>query len=348
MKKNIKKYWLFALFLLPITLFAQEGLDPENGGIGSTDYERNGTSSFMFLKLQTEARTAALAGIKTVFSRSDASSALTNPASMTDEKNIGASFSYVNYIADINYGTVSLVKNFGNLGAFGISLIYLDYGEMYETSYEDFVVAGENLKIINDNLGTFSGGDMAIGLSYARNATDRFQIGGTVKYIQETLVDTRDISTSTWSIDIGTVYYTGLKTLRIAMLGSNFGPDAEFKGYEQRVGSFPDQARLPMVFSLGAAMDVMEGVDSPHFLTVGAEFIHPNDGPEKVHFATEYVYNEMLSLRGGYRFKYDEEGITFGAGVNLDYAGMKLKVNYAYVDFGRLQNTQMFSVIFGI
>ena len=68
--KNIIRIHL--LILLPVVLFAQHGLNPEDGGIETTDFERTGTASFLFLKLQTEARTAALAGIKTVFSHGDA------------------------------------------------------------------------------------------------------------------------------------------------------------------------------------------------------------------------------------------------------------------------------------
>ena len=94
-----------------------------------------------------------------------------------------------------------------------------------------------------------------------------------MKYFQETLDDAK---TGNWAIDIGTYYHTGIKTFRIAMLGQNFGPDTEFTKYDEQIQIPPSQVRMPMVFKLGAAVDLIEkSADHPHLLTPGNRIYAP-------------------------------------------------------------------------
>jgi len=316
-----------------------------DGGLDPSPFERVGMSGFQFLKIQTNARMAALGGMRTALSHGNAASALTNPASIADIKNFGFAFTRMNYIADIQYFSGSLVKNFGKWGILGVNFIHLDYGDITRT-YWGFDAQSNPIAVTD---GTFSGGDLALGLSYARQVTDRLQIGGTFRYINEILDDDSGVSTSLWAIDIGTVYYTGIRSFRIAMLGSNFGPDAEFVEFEERFGIRPVEVQLPVVFSLGAAYDFFEGNDSPHFMTLAAEFIHPNDGPERVHIGAEYSLMELLILRGGYRFNYDEDGLSLGAGIKVSVSRNNLiEIDYAFMDFGLLGVRHMFTLGYNI
>jgi hypothetical protein len=111
------------------------------------------------------------------------------------------------------------------------------------------------------------------------------------------------------SIDIGTVFYTGFKSLRIAMAARNFGPDQNLAGWDEVVQIEPVDVRMPIEFRLGLGMDFLDYEGSPHLLTVVLEGTHPNDGPERVNFGTEYWFNQLIALRAGYRFNYDEEGL---------------------------------------
>jgi hypothetical protein len=202
---------------------------------------------------------------------------------------------------------------------------------------------------LNLDQGEFSGGDLAIGLSYARQITDRLQVGGTARYIKETLDDVEGISTSNWALDIGTTYYTGIKSLRLAMLGRNFGPDVNFAEFDERIGTAPVDVKMPMQFVMGVGYDLLEGMDgSPHLLTLAAEFVHPNDGPEKLHFGAEYTLASMFTVRGGYRQNYDEEGLTLGAGLNIHTGAFRVRFNYAYVDFGTFDYVNLFTLNVGM
>ena len=339
------------LMILPLTLFAQRRY-PENPyapdvdyGVHPSDYEKTGTTGWQFLKVNTDARTAAVGGIQSVISHGDASSLFSNPASIADVKNLSLATSQLTWLADTQFLSAGIVKNMGAIGTLGVSYVYFDYGTMERTFYTE-----DELGVYQPTLnqGEFSGSDLAIGLSYARNVTDRLQVGGTFRYLSETLDDGNDVSASQWAIDVGTIYYTGIKTLRVAMLSRNFGPDVEFVEYEEEIGTPAAHIPMPMSFTLGAAIDFLEGQESPHLLTVATEFIHPNDGPEKLSVGGEYTFMNLFSLRGGYRYNYDEAGLTLGGGLNLRTASFKLNINYAYIDLGRLDNKNLFSLVIGL
>ncbi len=349
--------WSPVLILLLVTgstseILAQDRIyEAEVGrGIKALPYSRVGRSGWQFFKLPTSARVASMGGISTVIGGADANGALSNPAVISDIENISVSGSHMSWIADINYYSGAAALNVEGWGTFAISLITLDYGDMERTeNVEQFGPGGETLgrtAPVISGLGTFSASDFGIGVNYAKRITDRLQVGGTVKYFQETL---DGASTSNWAIDIGTYYHTGIKSLRIAMLGQNFGPDTEFTKYDEQIQITPSSVRMPMVFKLGVAMDILEQVGgNPHLFTLAAEFTHPNDGDQKLNFGAEYAFQKLAYIRGGYRFNYDEEGLTAGGGLRLARDKMSISVDYSYIDFNRLGDVHMVTVGFGI
>jgi hypothetical protein len=333
--------------ILPADLFAQYYQDIDTG-VHPADFDRIAQTGWQFLKLPTSARQAGMGGIFTSAGHGDATSALTNPASITDVDNIDLSLTTMNWIADIAYQSGSVVKNFGNWGTLGAHFIFVDYGDMQRTRHEDLIVNGRRTGTteIATGLGTFSANDFAIGLSYGRSITNKLSVGGNVRFIQEKI---DDATTSNWAVDIGTIYYTGFKTLRLAMVGRNFGPDANFAEWNERIQITPANVRMPMVFGLGAAIDIFEGGEgNPHLLTFAAEFTHPNDGPEKVNVGAEYVLYNLIIARGGYRFNYDEEGLTLGGGLQLKTRSFNVNFNYSYWSFGVFDSVNMISMGIGL
>ena len=167
-----------APILLLVLGFASEGFAQRRfeaqveSGIAPLPYSRVGRSGWQFAKLPTSARMASLGGISTVMSKADANGALTNPATISDVENISLSGSSMNWIADITYYSGAVVKNFDQWGVFGLSISSLDYGEMERTiNEEQFGPDGETLgrtQPVIDGLGTFSGGDLAVGINYSR------------------------------------------------------------------------------------------------------------------------------------------------------------------------------------
>jgi hypothetical protein len=149
-------------------------------------------------------------------------------------------------------------------------------------------------------------------------------------------------------LDIGTLYYTGYRSLRIAITARNFGPDSKFGGWSEQYQSESDNVRMPLDFRAGIAMDFMDDAQSPHLITVILEGDHPNDGREKFHLGVSYSFEKTFFLRGGYKFNYDVQTFTFGAGMNYAFGESFGTVNYAYVDFGELTRVHMISLGFSL
>jgi hypothetical protein len=313
-------------------------------GVDPMAYSRVGTAGWQFLKLPSNARSMAMGGVRAALAHGDADAAFMNPASTSDVKDFDLAFSTMEWVADIQYSGISAVKNLQQWGTIGVNLAYVNYGDMVRTEIGEFN-GSPGAVAITEGLGTFTAHDLAFGLLYSRQITDRLQLGGNIRFLEEQLDDARMRS---WGVDVGTLYYTGLGSLRISMLGRNFGPDGEFQEYEGRIAQSAAKVRMPMMFVLGAAMDLLD--DSPqsmHRITLAAEYVKPNDGPEKVNVGAEYFMFQHFYFRGGYRFNYDEERYTFGIGGEFYGTDeMRLKADIAYADLGRFGYVTMLT--FGV
>jgi len=336
MKDNNRFLRIFPVMLISLLVisgaYAQTGIEPEK-------IERVGLSGWQFLKINLDSRQTAMGGAFAAISNGNVGSIYGNPAALSDIKNFDVAFNNVNYIADINYVSAALAKNFEGIGVFAVSFASLDVGDIPRTINR--VIPGEDRTEAFVTKETFTGGNFAAGISYARRITDRLSIGGNVRWIREEI---DDLSMNNISVDFGTIFYTGWRSLRLAMTARNFGPDQNLVGWSEEVQIEPVDIRMPFDFHLGIAMDFFDHADSPHFLTVVVEGTHPNDGPEKVNTGAEYWFNDILALRAGYRFNYDEESYTFGAGLKYGISGVTGRVDYAFIDFGRLEQLHMFTL----
>jgi hypothetical protein len=73
---------------------------------------------------------------------------------------------------------------------------------------------------------------------------------------------------------------------------------------------------------------------------------HPVDNAENASMGLEYQLWNVLSARVGYKFNYDEERLTLGAGWQLPLWSTKTRIDYAYTDFGFLDSAHRFSFDF--
>lgn len=334
-KKHLQIISLAVLLILLACsgLYAQSGIEPSN-------LERAGHSGWQFLKINLDPRVTAMGGAFTAVSHGDVGAIYGNPSALVDVNNFDVAFYNVNYIADISYVSAAIAKNFGGIGIFALSIASLDVGDIQRTINSPITGEDRTEAVVLDGQ-FFTGGDFAAGISYAKNLTDRLSVGANVRWIREEI---DDLSMSNLSVDFGTTYYTGFKSLRLAMAARNFGPDRNLTGWSEEVQIEPVDIRMPLDFRVGLAMDFFENENSPHFLTLSVEGTHPNDGPEKVHLGAEYWFNNILSLRGGYRVNYDEENFTFGGGLQYSLSNLAGRINYAFVNFGRLQQVHMFNL----
>jgi hypothetical protein len=152
-----------------------------------------------------------------------------------------------------------------------------------------------------------------------------------MKFIDELYEEERAVG---WAADIGTLYNTGFKNFKIGMVMTNFGPDLKF---------LRDSYPLPISFKFGASMEVLNFGE--HKTLVDFEIGHPNDNLEKFNGGIEYSYKDFLTLRAGDQFGYDTGDFSFGAGVKIPlYSKTKLRVDYGYYNFGRLDQVHRFTL----
>jgi hypothetical protein len=319
--------------LLTVFIQAQSGIPPN-------DIERAGQSGWQFLKINGDARQAALGGAFTAISNGDASSVFGNPASLSDVQNIDVRVNVLQWIADINYQSLAAAYSFGQFGVVAVSIAMLDYGDIPETINMSSGTGGTT-PVITGNM--FSANDMVVGLSYSKKITENLSIGGNIRWMQQQIAE---LSMSNWSLDFGTLYYTGFRSLRIAITARNFGPDSRFGGWSEEYQTESDNVRMPLDFRAGIAMDFLDEPGSPHLLTTIVEGDHPNDGKEKFHLGVSYAFDGKFFVRGGYKFNYDVQKFTFGAGITYPLGVTVGTINYAYVDFGELTQVHMFSLGF--
>ena len=64
-----------------------------------------------------------------------------------------------------------------------------------------------------------------------------------------------------------------------------------------------------------------------------------NDAEEQYNLGAEYVFNNMVALRGGYKFAYDQEDFTGGLGLTMGTFGVDGTLDLAYNNFKYLPGT---------
>jgi len=322
---------IFILVSAPHSNYAQSGITPSN-------ISRAGQSGWQFLKINGDPRQAALGGSIMTTVNPTSNVVFGSPAMLTLVKQSDVQFNSMNWIADIKYYSLVYSQRISWIGTFAASAVVLDYGDMVETMHSP-LQGGATVPILTGN--TFTASDLAIGLSYARQITDQLSVGGTIRYLNETIAS---VGMSSWSVDFSTMYFTGFRSLRLSLAARNFGPDAHLVGYSEELQSEPVDIRMPLELRAGIAYDILEKDDDPHLLSVMLEGKVASDCPEKIHIGTEYIFNDQFSLRTGYRVNYDEEGLTFGLGFMVPFGSQQYSANYAYLDFGALKQVHMFSL----
>lgn len=308
-----------------------------------------GSTAAPFLNIAVSPRAISMGGAF-IATANDVSSLYWNPAGASRSDINEAMFSHSRWFADINYNWAGAMVKLGGAGTLGLSLTYLDYGDIEVTTLAEQDGTGE----------FFSASDMSLGLTYAYNLTDRFSLGGTVKYIQQKIWNS---SASAIAIDLGVLFHSDIYGLRIGATITNFGTGMQMDGKDLLVqhdidpniygnndqilaNLQTDEFPLPLTFRIGLAMDVLDTDD--HRFTLAADALHPNDNSESVNVGAEYMFNNLIAFRVGYKSLFldnSEEGLTAGIGLNYNFAtDFGVRIDYAYQDFEVLDYTQHFSL----
>ena len=334
---------LMGISIHSVVLAQDNPESPDEGTI-----TRVGTTAAQFLKLGVGARAISLGGAY-VAEANDMSAVYWNPAGFARLSGSHVQLSNTRYRADVNYNFAAFGTSIDRVGSLGLSLLMVDSGDMAVRTEMQPEGTGEQFNVLS----------FALQFSYARNLSDQFSLGANVKLVQERVWHSK---ASSVAFDIGTLFTTPFKSLRLGASMSNLGPKMRLDGRDILFSEDPspntdgtaeivnaqyrtDGFSMPLIFRVGLAWDALH--TGTHRIVVITDAAHPNDNAEYVNAGAEYEFRELIAFRAGYRnlFKPDtEQGLTAGGSlairINRDLAA---RFDYAYADFGRLTQTHWFT-----
>jgi long-subunit fatty acid transport protein len=315
----------------------------------SLNVSKRGTTAAPFLSIAQGARAVGMGGAFVAVA-DDQSSMYWNPAGIADIPGISVVLDHTYWIADIQYDYVGTTVNMGSIGTLGVNVTSSNIPDMRVTTVDAQDGTGE----------VFGVSDLALGVTYAIRLTDNFSIGFNPIFIYQKIWK---MSASGIALDMGVKYRMPFKGFTLGMSISNFGSKMQMTGENANVLYDPDQQTtgnngripsavstdewdLPLNFRVGIAYDVATGDFGKLILAVDA--LHPNDNYESLNLGGEYLINDVLYLRGGYKslfLKDSEERMTAGIGVKEYLVGnVQVSVDYAYQGFARLKTAQKISL----
>lgn len=317
----MKKYWIIIFSVAVLT-----------------GQSKVGTSAAHFLGIGVGARSVSMGGAFTSVAY-DASALYWNPGAVSRLENSQVLFSSAEWLVETNLNMLAAVLLIDHSKAIGLSFVYLDYGKEEITDLEN-----------QDGTGLYwSAHDLSTGLTYAQNLSDRFSVGGTVKYVQQQI---HNETAASAAVDLGLLYKTVNEKIQIGMSIANFGQDMMMDGKDlfRRIDLDPeheghnetivaklktDPWPLPLFFRVGISSDIIS--TSVLRLTIASDAVIPSDDVETVHLGAELAFLDRAFLRAGYKSlgnPNSEEGFTLGAGANLYSGGFSMDIDYTIQDFG--------------
>jgi hypothetical protein len=264
--------------------------------------------------------------------------------------------------SDISMNAVGLAHKIGRNGAFGISIVSMDFGEIEVTTTEQPEGTGA----------TYSPNFFHIGLSYSHIFENKISVGITARLISES---TADLNAQGVAFDAGVQYVTGEKNnFKFGVSLRNVGTPMRFGGeglsvrqenpeevisydltFDQRATRF----ELPSVLNIGASYDFI--LNPKHRITILGNFISNSFSRDALGAGIEYSLNETFMIRAGYRSDLGSAadvamdnvytGISAGFSIEVPFSKnkeTKLGIDYAYRDSNPWNGTHNFSIRFNL
>lgn len=227
--------------------------------------------------------------------------------------------------SDVNYQFVGYSSPAGDIGTWGINIIYLSYGTSIATGTE------------GNTLGEFTSWEGALTGSFGMPIGDNVGVGLSLKYVRVDLApaeftqDNIEGAGSSFAVDFGTLWKLPAQRLSFGLSVTNMGPDIAFIDREQ-------SDALPFTARFGTAYTAIADDISNLLITADVEqslvWLIDDDvdtrRSEIWHGGLEYRYVNLLAGRIGYI--YDDDGDfnapTYGLGfiyknkLSLDYASV--------------------------
>ncbi|MBN1559769.1 PorV/PorQ family protein [candidate division KSB1 bacterium] len=274
-----------------------------------------GETGLAVLKVGVGARATAMGEAFTA-TANDATGLYWNPASSAWIHRRQVHFSHNSWIQGINHNVAALTLP-SKIGSFGIGLLLNNID-----GFERRMIASE------EPTGTFSAHDFSFSLNYARQLRPSLSVGLNLKFINEKIYIE---DASGYMIDLGARYLTPVNGLFIAGALQNLGFTTKM---------LHEKIRLPQTLRLGAAYEVPFSWLKDRVL-LAADYVGIFNESSHVNVGIEVTPVDALALRTGYQTGFEDQGISSGFGLHVNW----LDIDYAYLPFGRdLGDSHRFSL----
>jgi hypothetical protein len=265
-----------------------------------------------------------------------------NPAGLSTLQSAEATFTYQTYFADMSVSYFTLGYYFQGIeSTMGLSVQSIDIGEIIETTIENPEGTGDR---ITPQYLTFN-------LSFAKLLTSRIRFGFNTKLISEK-IGNMNASAVAW--DFGIQYISDLN-IDFGITLKNIGTSMQFDGTGIEFDSQVPWAN-PNATTRKTKADIVSN-ELPTSLQMGLAYRYNINEENKLNIigtyssnsfnidlaagGAEYIFQDFVFLRIGYEAPlYDSDypseskdfqyGLTLGAGINFNFNGNVLAIDYAY------------------
>ena len=270
---------------------------------------------------------------------------------------------HTRYLDDtgLSLNSIGLAQKVGENGAFGVSLMTVNFGDIPVTT-EDFP----------DGTGaTFSPNFFNMAISYAHQFENKVSVGVAVRLISEGLAN---VSATGVAFDAGVQYITGendefkfgisLRNVGTPLTYSGDGltqslpsPNPDVDG-ELSFFTRANQFDTPSLLNIGASYDFI--LNPKNRITLVGNFTSNTFYEDQIGAGLEYVFNDMFMLRGGYKYELDTDeeaqpsiynGISAGVSVQVPFnkeKGSNFGIDYAYRHTDIFSGTHNISIRFDL
>jgi hypothetical protein len=312
-----------------------------------------GASTYDFLNLTSSARINALGGNQVgMIDEDELSFTYYNPASLMPQMHNSISMNYIDYIADVKIGYAAYGRHFDKAGTFATGIQYINYGV--------FKRADEN-GTLN---GTFTAGDYALNITYARHIWNNITAGLNLKPIYSTYDAYNSFGLGA---DFGLSYSDSSGNFNAGIVAKNFGtqittygPEKEPLPFDLQAGFSQRLAHAPFRFSVTlhnlinwelsdkATWDFDHKQENEFVIGRSDDMI--KQFMRHVIFGVEFIPSENFLIGIGYNYQRREElkygdtpgaiGLSGGFTVKVS----KFRVSYAIASYHLSGTSNIFSV----
>lgn len=281
--------------------------------------------SFPVLKLNTSTRADAL-GSSYAALGNEIDGIYYNPSTIKEIKTNEIFTSYSSKLEGISYAYLSYGFLIDKQNPLGISLGILDGGNI-EINYFDGSSVNKNAQR-----------DYLISVCYGLALARDLNTGINLKFLYSVLAE--EYKATVLLVDLGMKYYM-FENIILAVSTLNLGFPAKYLNETDSV---------PVTFLIGIAypINLFTSKASPSDvinLSTDTEIILTER--TKVNVGVEYIYQNLISIRAGYRFNKDTGSITAGTGVKYHFEGIgTVGLDYAYIYGNDWFDTHKVSLIF--